>query len=281
MISAALFVGIDHYRPRDETVRDLGGCVGDMELMYSTLARLQPDLPSRSRKLVDEAATTRELTAAIEDLVAGLEPGRVGFLYYAGHGGQVPNAERTRDDPEAYDQILVPHDFSKKEPLLDDMFRSWFSRVPEGGKLVAVFDSCHSGGMPRAPMSMAEAERHRAAGWRSRSIGVLPRHIYSPRDLKSLADLKKGYRVERSDASFVLLAAARDDQLAWERRFGSGRHGIFTYYLCEALAERGSAATPTQLLSRTATGIRSIRDDQDPGLTGRDRFFHRGLFDVG
>jgi len=280
MISQALFVGIDRYQPRDERVRDLGGCVGDMELMYSTLLALQPDLEDRSRTLVDEAATTRNLADEIERLISSLAPGQVGFLYYAGHGGEVPNTRRTADDPEARDQILVPHDFSRREPLLDDMFHAWFSRIPEGAKLAAVFDSCHSGGMPRAPMSMHEAEKHRAAQWENRSIGFIPRAIYTPEELADLERLKRGLVVERSDARFVHLAAAQDDELAWERQFGDRRHGIFTYYLCQGLGDLGGTGTPAELMERVTAAIHAERGDQTPRLTGHGDFFHRGLFEL-
>lgn len=281
MISGALFVGIDRYQPRDEAAHDLGGCVGDMELMYSTMATVFSDLPGKSRKLTNEAATTSNLVGAIEDLVSGVGPGQAGFLYYAGHGGEVPNVDRTPDDPESHDQILVPHDFSKTEPVLDDMFHAWFSRIPEGGKLVAIFDSCHSGGMPRAPMSAEQIREYQAAGWRNRSIGPIPRHVYTDQDLQALANLKRACRIERADAAFVHLAASQDRELAWERNFGAERHGLFTYYLCEALRQWGAAATPRRLLSHATTRIQGHRSDQQPRLTGRQAFLHQALFDIG
>ena len=280
MISRALFVGIDRYRPRDCQVPNLGGCVGDMRLMHSTMTEVFGTSLQNVETLTDADATTSNLIAAIEGLVAGVRQGQVGFLYYAGHGGQVPNADRTADDPEDYDQILVPHDFSMTEPLLDDMLHAWLSRIPDGGKLVAILDSCHSGGMPRAPMSVEECRSRQDEGWQSRSIGVIPRAAYTPKQLQALGDLKKRFKVEGANESFVLLAAAQDDESAWERDFGDGKHGIFTYHVCEALRERGSAATPIELVDYAYAKIMGYRENQMPRLTGLEKFFRKPLFDV-
>jgi hypothetical protein len=272
MISKALFVGIDTYNSKDMAIDDLKGCVSDMFLMKETLTHVLGALPKDTVILTDQNATTRNILNSLQHIVEGLKPGEQVFMYYAGHGGQVPNASQSEEDLEAYDQMLVPHDFSKTEPLLDDIINYHFSRIPNDSKLIMILDSCHAGGMAR---SMTYSRDYELEEWTSRSIGIISRAEYSPAELKKLREYKHRFIIERSERNFILLAAAQPHEFAWERSFNGKSHGIFTYHICELLKENGINESPVNLINYAYSKIMTYRENQMPRLIGNENFFHK------
>lgn len=278
MLSKALFIGIDKYNSESKKIKDLEGCVSDMYFMKETLKNVLGSLPKDTVMLVNHHATTQNILNSLQHLVDKLKVEEQVFMYYAGHGGQVPNVLRSKEDPEAYDQILVPHDFSKTEPLLDDILHIYFSRIPEGSKFIMILDSCHAGGMARSPMSMDEMKSYRQEGWTSRSIGRISRAEYSPTELQKLGAYQQKYIIETSESQFNLLAAAQPCELAWERFFGEEKHGIFTYHVCEILNEKGAIVTPVNIINYAYLKIKTYRENQMPRLIGNESLFNRPLF---
>ena len=282
MFSKALFIGIDKYNSQCRNIKDLNGCVSDMELMKQTMAAVWSGLPEDTRVLINQQATTKRIMQSLDYLVAGLKPGQKVFMYYAGHGGQVPNVLPGEDDPEAYDQTLVPHDFSKLEPLLDDIIHSYFCRIPQDSQFVMILDSCHSGGMARdVKFEALGVKSLRNEGWASRSIGRVSRAEYSPGELKTLGEHKQRYLIGSSDEQFVLLGAAQPHELAWERFFGEKKHGIFTYHVCELFKEKNAAVTPVDIINHAYSKIKSYRKNQMPRLVGNKHLFNKYLFKTG
>ena len=277
IISKALFIGIDRYNSPSTRIKDLHGCVKDMQLAMETIDRVV-GLPRDTQTVTDHEAITDRVINELTTLVDSLRPGEEGVIFDAGHGGQVPNTLQTEDDMEALDQVLVTHDFSKTAPLIDDMLHCLLNRIPSGAKLIVILDSCHSGGMPRAPLSTAEIDKRRREGWESRSIGALTRAEYSPTELRELAEHKNRNLVAHADAPFVMLSAAQAHELAWERYFNEEKHGIFTYHLCEYLANASTGVTPVEMIRHVYQQIRQYRENQMPRLTGQQMLFSQPLF---
>lgn len=280
MLSKALFVGIDKYNSRSKKIKNLEGCVGDMYLMKEVITGVLEGLPRDTVVLTDRQATTQNILDALQHLVEGLKTGEQVFMYYAGHGGQVPNVSRSEQDPEAYDQILVPHDFSKTEPLLDDILQTYFSRIPQGAKFIMMLDSCHAGGMARTLMFSMLVDGIQRKGWTNRSIGRISRAEYSPTELQKLGECQQRYMIGKSESQFILLAAAQPHELAWERFFGKEKHGIFTYHAHEVLKEKGASLTPLNLINYAYSKIKTYRKNQMPRLIGNESLFNKPLFEI-
>jgi len=280
MFSKALFIGIDKYNSKNKKIKNLEGCVSDMYLMKETVTDVFGSLPKDTLVLTNHRATTQNILDSLEHLVEELKPGEQVFMYYAGHGGQVPNVSRNEEDAEAYDQILVPHDFSKTEPLLDDILQTYFNRVPEGAKFIMILDSCHAGGMARALIFSMLIDGIQRKGWTPRSIGRISRTEYSPIELQKLGEYKKRYMIEKSKSHFILLAAAQPHELAWERFFGEEKHGIFTYHLHEILKEKKASLTPVNLINYAYSKIKTYRKNQMPRLIGNEALFNKPLFKI-
>ena len=93
--------------------------------------------------LRDEDATKGNVVNAVLSAFASISPtGRV-LITYSGHGGQVPDTGGDEDDGK--DELICLQD----QALTDDEMGAILSQAPAGLRVLAVFDSCHSGTMPR------------------------------------------------------------------------------------------------------------------------------------
>jgi hypothetical protein len=90
------------------------------------------------------APTRRNMEAAMQWLVQGAQPGDVLFFHFSGHGAQ-------EEDPNGYEEdgmneTILPVDFKAAGMLTDDHIAELMVRhLPEGVRLTAVMDCCHSG----------------------------------------------------------------------------------------------------------------------------------------
>merc|ERR1712217_467546 len=77
-------------------------------------------------------------------LVDGAVAGTTLFFHYSGHGGSI--ADDDGDESDGKDECLFPVDFKEAGILRDDeVSQILVQNVPDGVKLVAVCDCCHSG----------------------------------------------------------------------------------------------------------------------------------------
>ncbi|THH29077.1 hypothetical protein EUX98_g5115 [Antrodiella citrinella] len=84
----------------------------------------------------------------IRKLVEGARSGDSFIFLYAGHSGQVKNRTGTEDD--GMDEVIIPVDYKgmeREEVLIKDneLKEYLVNPIPIGARLLAVFDSCHSG----------------------------------------------------------------------------------------------------------------------------------------
>jgi len=68
------------------------------------------------------------------------------FFHYSGHGGQIRDMDG--DEVDGYDEVIFPLDYEQKGVgiITDDIMNDLLVRpIPDGCRLTALFDSCHSG----------------------------------------------------------------------------------------------------------------------------------------
>ena len=93
---------------------------------------------SRAPKL---AISQDDLMHLIVDFIETLRPNDQVFFHFSGHGGQLP--DRNGDESDALDECIYAPDLS---PVVDDDLRlALVDSLPDGAKLVAIMDCCHSG----------------------------------------------------------------------------------------------------------------------------------------
>ncbi|KAJ3332188.1 Ca(2+)-dependent cysteine protease [Blyttiomyces sp. JEL0837] len=77
-------------------------------------------------------------------LVEDAQPGDRFFLHYSGHGGAVVDVDG--DEVDGMDETILPLDYETEGEIVDDdIFKICIAPLPAGSRLIAVFDSCHSG----------------------------------------------------------------------------------------------------------------------------------------
>ncbi|WP_405977294.1 caspase family protein [Streptomyces sp. NBC_00158] len=243
----ALLVGINEYR--DGMRADLRGCLNDVA---GAGAALEEAAPGRVRALVltDAAATAAAVEEGILGHLGQAGPGDTALLWFSGHGTEYPalTPEELLVEPTGWCQALVCAD----GPLPDKRLGVLLDGAAAGGaRVVAVLDSCFSGGGTRKDGSVARM--------------VLPLPSWRPSPSVGSRDLTGPDR----QVGHVLLAASRSSQPAFERPVegpdGPVVQGLFSYALTRALRAT-PWATVRELLAEAEAGVRRLVAGQQPVL---------------
>lgn len=144
----SLLIGINYTGTRAA----LKGCHNDANNMKRLLlSNGFPDDGSHMLLLTDERSrgseyqpTASTVLKAFRWFLKDVQKGDVLFFHFSGHGGQVPDKAGMESD--GYNETLVPLDYDRAGQISDDVL--WGSLVyplPEGVRLTALMDMCHSG----------------------------------------------------------------------------------------------------------------------------------------
>lgn len=142
----ALLIGCNY---ANDPNNKLNGCIHDVTNMSNTLVDafdydlnnitiLRDDsssfnsLPTRSNiinafnKLAQESIKLTEI-----------------WFHYSGHGSQIQ--DRTQDESDGFDEIIVPTDFKTAGFITDDEIFNILKNISPKCRVILLFDSCHSG----------------------------------------------------------------------------------------------------------------------------------------
>lgn len=144
----ALLIGINKYK----YVRQLQGCVNDVELMTKILQENFGFLEAHITQLLDKQATRDNILTALQQLVERVGSNDIAVIHYSGHGSRM--TDREGDKPDGMDETIVPWDSGRypheNRDLTDDELYDWLLRLSEKTPYITLlFDSCHSGGIVR------------------------------------------------------------------------------------------------------------------------------------
>ncbi len=248
-----LFVGVDTYahsiarNPKaDPSFHDLRGAVNDVRLMQKTLAtdyavEIAPtdcDLTRTiSITLINACATRTNILAALEHLISAGKPGDILLFYYAGHGSQHSGVGRqTMSQASRVNSTNVPADawrpadpVSGSNDIVDVELKALIDEANRVGvSVVTIFDSCHSGTATRDLLGGFSREAPPDA------LTAAPAPMVWSAPQPSAPASTRAYRVH--------MAAAGDDQIAYETSGGPPVHGVFTAALAKAVAQRKGGA---------------------------------------
>lgn len=202
----ALVIGVANYpklKPLPETIlsdaHDLYNLLTDPAICGYPITQVS--------QLLDHEATGDRIRTALTELALRTGPDDTVIVFFSGHGAHDLNSENK--------QYILPYDC-----LLNDLDGTAISgeemtalvRQIQAGRLVVLFDACHSGG----------------AG--------------DPKGM--LANLKQGlgecyFEGLAQGKGRVIMASSRPDEVSWA--LGDMKNSLFTHYLLEAL--RGQAKT--------------------------------------
>jgi len=140
----ALFVGINYFKSKAE----LNGCINDVknvsELVcarfgFKNCLYLTDENPDPLMK-----PTYANIINGMKWLVRGAKSGDSLFFHYSGHGGTAKDSDT--DEIDGFDETILPVDYNYSGQIVDDViYKNLVEPLPEGVRLTAIFDSCHSG----------------------------------------------------------------------------------------------------------------------------------------
>lgn len=266
----ALLVGINPY-PNFPPRNQLSSCADDVRLMAQVL---QERFGFRGRdiaRLCNEKATRRGILDALEDLGSQLDGEEdVVLFYYSGHGSRVRDQEG--DEPDGWDETLVPHDSGRGEhpnrDIRDDEIYDWVLKVNRVTPYVTVIlDSCKAG---TAVRGIAKEK------W----VPADPRPLVPPG--KSKRTTRRGALRDAGPSGwlpvserYTLLAACRYSESAKEYEVPGAtklKHGAFTYFLTRELRDLPPGATYRDLMEKVRLAVNGVFPTQTPQVEGaRDR----------
>jgi hypothetical protein len=207
------------------------------------------------------------ILAAMQKYLVDLpSPGDTVVFYDASHGSLRVNSRGNKltilvnGKSIHADSTLVPADAYKGGYDIRDreMTRIFNAALDKGVHLVAIFDSCHSGGVSRGINPKQ----------RSRSLAYDPRDIDEAPDTFPSGQLKPS-PTERLENPALVFSAAQEDQSAKESPLSDTPepHGAFTAALIEALEILPVDAPASVIYQRVKAALEgSSVTDQDPDL---------------
>jgi hypothetical protein len=216
---------------------NLAGPANDIPLMRDVLERGYGYRPDEIRVLHGRAATREGILEAIRtDLIAGTRAGDRVFMYFSGHGTQIPTL--SPDEPTGMDEAFVPADFRPTQGvplnLIRDKEMAELLAQLEGRIVTVVIDTCHSGTATRS-LSAVTLEESIASGAR-----FLP---WVQGDMENFHTASRSVRLTRSDGFIPRMdhvtawSASSALQLTYDDvvRPPGSTHGAFTRRFAEGV----------------------------------------------
>ena len=208
----ALHIGINGYDGAQ-----LYGCVND--------ALSWAERTGSTNLLLDSEATRANIMKGIRDLFAQARFGDMVYVTYSGHGSRVP--DRDGDEADGYDEVLVPYDWPGGRFISDDHLHALWRDRRYGVRVMFISDSCNSGTVSRLMRAGYSHARYFPSGLLTGADQLcLPAVLPRRRAL--------GSRL----AGTILLAAAQDDESAWDAQIDGRYQGAFTAAAIRALDTR-------------------------------------------
>jgi len=242
----ALLIGINYTGTRAA----LRGCINDAKNMQTLLLRNGfPDDGSHMLLLTDERHRGREyqpdssnIMKAMAWLMKDAQKGDVLFFHFSGHGGQVP--DKSGHEADGYNETIIPLDHARAGQITDDvLWASLVYNLPEGARLTALMDCCHSG------------------------TGLDLPYDYNVNTKRWTEDINPAH----SKGDVCLFSGCEDSQTSADVQGWSGAGGAMTQAFTKAYMQC-PCATYHEFLSVVKHELRKNRHNQRPQLTSSQQF---------
>ena len=206
--------------------------------------------------------TRKNILATLDRLTQQVKPDDFVFLYFSGHGSQLPisAAAKRHHEPDGLDELFLPRDIgywqndvgAVENAIIDDELNTVITALRNKGTFTwIVFDSCHSGTMTRGLTKKDIRERRVSPN----ALGVpTPNRenlLEAGEDEKanspSPSNIPMASEPDKTDSDrdrggYVAFYAAQTTETTPEMFLPAGNpapyyHGLFTYTLAEVLAQ--------------------------------------------
>lgn len=263
----ALLVAVDQYAHAAQMAGflNLSGCVNDaLDLKNTLLTRFQ--FPEDHIVTLFNSAATRDkiFSTFKQHLIEQAKPGDVVMFYFSGHGSQLK--DKDGDEPDEYDETLVPHDSRDRDgkvfDITDDEINGLLTRLAAKTRNITfVFDACHS-------------------GTGTRGYGVDRRIPADPRTPPQSAEefavhdrglLEGGSGLRTGNLEYVLIAACLQGETAKEIPMNGKWRGALTYYLVQELNKNAGRSTYGDIMAPIKGNVKREVGNQTPQLEGSNQ----------
>ncbi|MUH00920.1 hypothetical protein F7734_55120 [Scytonema sp. UIC 10036] len=293
----ALLIGIDCYLPNKlsdgSSYKNLTGCVRDinqvevflknsLDVSDSQIFKLTASQSEGSNLLKEPPQllpTYENIVNKFQEITELAQPQEHVYIHYSGHGGRATTIYPKLKGSYSYDEALVPMDIGNPQAryIRDLELAQLLQNMVNKGLLVTVvLDSCHSGGAVRGEVKESNV---RGLGKNTIDITVRPQESLVPlsdRIVETWQSKQKSTRRTIATSGwlpepkgYVLLAACRDDEYAYEYAFeGQQTHGALTYWLLDSLQKLGNETTYRDLHNRILAKVNTQFARQTPMLQG-------------
>lgn len=246
----AVVIGISNYQ--DSRISTLRYAARDANAFCQWL--ISPSggkyAPTQVKLLIDQQATGRRIKDALFSWIKQALEEDVVTIYLAGHG-----SPESPDSPN--NLYFLPYD-ARYDSIASTGFPMWdietaLRRFIKAKKVVVIADACHSGGVGQ-PFDIARRE--------NRAIAV-----------NSIS--KSFENLSRIGEGVCVISASGERQLSQESKDWGGGHGVFTYFLLQALTgeadyNRDKIVTLGELIPYLSEQVRrATRNAQSPTVAGK------------
>lgn len=271
----AVLVGINYFGQKGE----LRGCINDVNNIKEFITSKWGFTEDSEHMLIltddqEDAAhrpTHDNIIKAMKWLIAGAEEGDSLFFHYSGHGGSVKDDSGESDEIDGMDETLVPLDYHEAGMIIDDEIHSLLvAPLPQGVRVTAVIDACHSGSVFDLPFTynidgnlvVHEVDNRMEAIKAALSAGKAlidgDKMAAAKHSLKAvMAMMKKDNPtsssgkplvVRKSLADVIQFSGCKDEQTSADAHIEGEHTGAMSWALIEAFEQHGMEQTYTQLL---------------------------------
>jgi len=282
----ALLIGINYFG----SPYQLKGCINDVKNIKKVLLTKFgfSDSSDKMVILTDDQKdplkipTRKNMINAMKWLVHDCKPGDSLFFHFSGHGSQVKDTDG--DEVDGYDETILPVDYKKNGQIVDDEMNAIMVRpLPEGVRLTAIFDSCHSGTALDLPyiygddgkLVIQEGPSHiemftKTLG--SIVAGDVFGAINNAIDLAQVDKLKKNSskakkKTEETRSTFadvIMFSGCKDNQTSSDTKINNVSTGAMSYAFIKAVMTNNNL-TYLQLLKETKKHL--VNFSQKPQLS--------------
>ncbi|CCF59241.1 hypothetical protein KAFR_0G02070 [Kazachstania africana CBS 2517] len=252
----ALLVGINYIGSQNQ----LRGCINDTQNIYNFLTTqygYNPDdiviLTDDNREYV-RVPTRENMIRAMYWLVSNVQANDTLFFHYSGHGGQTKDLDG--DEVDGFDSVIYPVDFQTAGHIVDDEMHEIMVRtLPQGVRLTALFDSCHSGSAldlpycystkgvikePNAWKNVGQDGLNVALSYATgnnmgmiTSLGSMASSFWNKNSSTGIRDRVK--QIKFSAADVIMLSGSKDDQTSADAVEDGQNIGAMSYAFIKVL----------------------------------------------
>jgi hypothetical protein len=263
----ALLVGINAYAHDAVGWSPLNGCVTDVQMQEELLVHRFGFSRRDIVTLIDQQATRSGILTAFNDhLIQQAKPGDVVVFHFSGHGSRIVDPNPCENP---LNSSLVPIDSPLPEnyqteggEVQDIMGRSLFLLMSalQTEHVTVVLDSCYSGGGKRGTMTI------RSRDGADTNPQIYPSQIelsYQEQWRSALGLSSEAFTRQRCSgiAKGVVIASAKDRELAADVNFGGFSAGAFTYLMTQSLWQEAHNAPLERSFITIAQSVSAIALD--------------------